>query len=156
MISLHALSREAVAQVAHLALPRTQVDFVGDIAEMSDDPDPLIRMHYASYQTKVIGFFKVDLDISRRIPHLPAGAFGIRGVLVGGQYQGHGYGTAMLNALPDYLRETYPGANEFWLSVDAHNHAARRCYEKSGWVQIGPDRDGRCGKENVMRLSLEE
>ena len=154
MITLRPLPPAEVARVAHLNLPEAQTDFVGDIADMVSDVDTLTHMHDMTYGDEVVGFFKVDLDFSRTIADLPAGSFGLRGLLIGGQYQGRGHGGAMLAALPDYLRHTYPSATAFWLSVDNMNLVATRCYEKAGWIKTGPQRDGRCGKEHVMRLCM--
>lgn len=155
-MTFHPLMLTQAAVVAHLKRPDTQVDFVGDIAEMANDPDPKVQMHLVKSEEKVVGFFKIDLDFTRKIPELPKNALGLRGLLVGGQYQGLGYGKQLLAMLPQYLRRTYTRANEIWLSVDLANHAAIHCYEAAGWTTYGALRDGRCGKERVLRLLLSE
>ncbi len=155
MITLHPLARSDAGKVAHLVLPETQTSFVGTVDEMANDPDPQIRLHFAAHQDQVIGFFKTDLDLSRRIKELAPNTLGLRGLLIGGQYQGRGFGTALLAALPHYLRRTHPEASAIWLSVDAGNKHAIRCYEKAGWVKAGRPRAGRCGPEHVMRLQLD-
>ena len=154
MITLKQLPQGAADRVAHLVLPEAQVDFVGPIADMVADTDPDVRMHYAAVEDAIIGFFKVDLDLSRMIERLPKGSLGIRGLLIGGQYQGRGYGKALLRALPDYLRACYPDTRDFWLSVDVSNDVATKCYQDAGWQLSGPQRSGRAGKEHVMRLAL--
>ena len=151
-IRLSPLPRADVARVQHLVLPPHQADFVGTIAEMSADPDPLQDFHQGEAGEEVVAFFKTDRDFSRRVSWLPAGALGFRGLLVGGQYQGRGLGRALLAALPGYLAARYPGAAEVWLSVDAGNTLAAAAYTKAGW-QAHPERFmGRVGEEIVMRL----
>ncbi len=154
MITLHPLPRPDIGRVQHLVLPDAQVPFVGPIAEMTADPDLLKHFHMVERSGEPVGFFKLDCDFSRQIKRLPTGALGLRGVLVGGQYQGNGIGTALFSALPSYLADQYPDASEIWLSVDTINQAAIALYEKHGWTRDGPAFVGRSGPECVMRLGL--
>ncbi len=154
MITLKPLARSAIDRVAHLILPAQQEPFVGAIAEMTDDPSSFVDLHHAIHGEDVVGFFKIDRDFSRVVDRLPTGTFAMRGLLIGGQFQGRGYGAALLAALPDYLRRTYPGVSDIWLSVDDANSVAIACYQVAGWVISGPHRNGRSGTEYVMRLVL--
>ncbi len=154
MITLAALPRSQVDRVAHLILTEPQYPFVGEIKELTAEKDPQTDFHVGLRGDTYIGFFKVDHDFSRVIERLPEGTFGFRGLLIGGQYQGLGYGSALLGSLPSYLRKTYPTLPEIWLSVDEANTRAIGCYAKSGWVVDGPGRVGRSGPEQIMRLDL--
>ncbi len=154
MITLVALPRTQIDRVAHLILTEPQYPFVGEIQELTAEKDPQTDFHVGLRGDTYVGFFKIDHDFSRIVERLPAGTFGLRGLLIGGQYQGLGYGSALLKALPDYLRQIYPALFQIWLAVDEANDRAVGCYEKSGWVVDGPGRIGRSGPEQIMRLTL--
>lgn len=155
MITLHPLPWTQVDRVAHLILTEPQYPAVGQITEMTAEQDRLTDFHCALRGTTYVGYFKIDRDFSRIVTRLPQGATGFRGLVIGGQYQGVGYGRALLSALPDYLRQTYPALNDIWLSIAKYNTHGIAVYEKAGWVVDGPDRDGRTGPEQVMRLALQ-
>jgi ribosomal protein S18 acetylase RimI-like enzyme len=154
VITLSPLPRSQIDRVAHLILTEPQYPFVGEIQELTAEKDPQTDFHAGLRGGTYIGFFKIDHDFSRIIERLPEGTFGFRGLLIGGQYQGLGYGSALLKALPDYLRKTYPALSEIWLAVDEANDRAIGCYEKSGWMIDGPGRIGRSGPERIMRLAI--
>jgi len=143
-----------VDRVAHLILTEPQYPHVGQIDEMTAERDRLTDFHCAMRGTTHVGYFKIDRDFSRKVARLPKGTMGFRGLLIGGQYQKLGYGSALLTALPDYLRKTYPRFKDVWLSIPKHNERGISVYEKAGWAVDGPDREGHAGPEQVMRLSL--
>ena len=154
MITLAPLSRAELARVQHLILPPSQAPFVGTIEEMTADHDALQDFHIGISDETVVAFFKIDRAFDRRIPWLPQDAHGLRGLLVGGQYQRQGHGRALLARLSDYLRRGYPGLGEVFLSVDAGNAVARRAYANASWSAMRPRHQGRSGEEVVMRLPL--
>ena len=154
MITLHPLPRSAIDRVQHLVLPAAQAPYVGSIDEMTAEPDHLQEFHIADRDGEAVAFFKVDRDFSRRIDGVAQGSLGLRGLLVGGQYQGSGIGSALLCHLPDYLAQRYPRSQAIWLSVDKANDIAFTLYEKHGWQQVGPVISGRSGPEIVMRRRL--
>ncbi|SEV99127.1 Acetyltransferase (GNAT) family protein [Cognatiyoonia koreensis] len=154
MITIAPLPRQQIAKVAHLILTEPQYPFVGEILDMTAERDPKTDFHCGLRGKTYVGFFKIDHDLSRKLPELAVGSYGFRGLLIGGQYQGLGYGTALLSALPDYLRKTYPKMDTLWLSVDTINTHAIGCYEKTGWTATGLERDGRSGREMIMHLDL--
>ncbi|WP_419298893.1 GNAT family N-acetyltransferase, partial [Acinetobacter calcoaceticus] len=51
------------------------------------------------------------------------------------QAQGRGVGTALLKALPDYLKQR--GEKIISLSVDLQNPGAKKLYERMGFVKKG-------------------
>ena len=152
-IVLAPLKRTAVARVHHLELPASQEAFVGRVEDMTDEPDLIQDFHHVTSEAVVVGFFKIDRDFSRRVTHLPRGCHALRGLLVGGQFQRRGFGTAILQALPAYVRDRY-GVDRLWLSVDCANSVAVDAYASNGWARHGPDFPGRSGPEFVMRLDL--
>ncbi|MEL7256844.1 MAG: GNAT family N-acetyltransferase [Pseudomonadota bacterium] len=147
------LPREDIAKVGHLTLPEAQTDFVGTISEMTNEPDLLQDFHYARDGENVVGFFKIDRDFSRTVTRLPEGTHGFRGLLIGAQFQGKGFGHALLAELPVYVARHYP-ISDLWLAVDAENSHAIELYKRHGWVVDGPQRKGRIAMEDVMRLPI--
>ena len=147
------LPRSDVGRVQHLILPDHQEPFVGNIADMTADPDPAQEFHHICAGDQMIGFFKVDTDFARRVKRLPKGSHGLRGVLIGGQFQGMGFGRRFLELLPGYLPAQYD-VTEVWLSVDQGNKLATRLYLATGWEITGPPFTGRSGLETVLRLKL--
>lgn len=152
-LTLSPLARSDIGRVMHLELPKAQQDFVGTIGDMASDPDPLQDFHIALDGSTVVGFFKIYRDFNRRIAWLPERAHGMRGVLIGGQYQRQGLGRQMFRILPTYLSDQYE-IKEFWLSVDQANSVATDLYSEAGWKIEGPPFQGRSGPEWVMRLVL--
>lgn len=49
------------------------------------------------------------------------------------QYQGHGYGTAALTQLLQKMKTCYPDPKSIVLSVEKHNKAAIKIYERFGF-----------------------
>jgi len=155
MITLAPLPRQNIERVAHLILTEPQYPFVGEILDMTAERDPDTDFHCGLRGKTYVGYFKIDHDLSRKIPEVPKGSFGFRGLLIGGQYQGLGYGMALLSALPAYLQNSYPKMRDIWLSVDTDNTRAIGCYARTGWTKTGITRDGRSGPEQIMRLALD-
>lgn len=155
MLTLAPLPRDAVAEVAHLQLPPAQRGFVGLIEEMTAEPDLLQDFHIVRHATETVGFFKIDQDFSRTDPRLTPGTHGLRGLLIGGQYQRRGLGTALLEQLPSYLAKTYPDQTGITLRVDDSNQPAIRAYLASGWqLSTMAPFAGRTGPELTLTLRL--
>ncbi|MBP3541597.1 MAG: GNAT family N-acetyltransferase [Clostridia bacterium] len=62
--------------------------------------------------------------------------FRILGFVIDRRYQGRGIGSEALKLAVKRVRETY-GNVPFLLECDKDNHAARRFYEKNGFVSMG-------------------
>jgi RimJ/RimL family protein N-acetyltransferase len=66
------------------------------------------------------------------------------GILIGeAEYRGQGYGTEALRLLLDYAFNLL-NLHSVMLGTFAFNVAARRCYEKAGFREIGRRRQARC------------
>ena len=141
-------------RVAHLVPLPEQESFVGSAAESLRLAPPDRDFHLGLDGEDVVAFFTIDPGFSARIPRLPDGAHGLRGLIVDPARQGRGYGRALMEALPAYLAARYPGLDSIWLSVDLGNAAARRLYARTGWRLDGPEIPGREGPEAVLRLEL--
>ena len=85
-----------------------------------------------------------------------AGTVGVRAFYVAAERQGRGLGTAVLLALPDYVREHYPGATRIALTVNTQNEIARRAYARAGFRDTGRRYTaGPLGPQHVLELPLE-
>lgn len=142
-----------VQDVLHLELAPEQSDFVGPIAEMVQEIDPQIDFHVIRAGDEVVGFFKIDRGMDRNDFAHPA-ELGLRGLLVGAQYQGLGYGSAAFAALPRYLAGIYDSDSAV-LTVNCRNTLAHHVYLRAGWVDDGElFLGGRAGPQHVLRLAL--
>jgi RimJ/RimL family protein N-acetyltransferase len=101
-----------------------------------------------------VGFLILDTGPSMIAVHRP-GTVGVRGFYVDAAAQGRGHGTAMLLALPDYVREHYPQAQRIALTVNTQNAPARRAYLRAGFVDTGRIyRGGALGPQHVLERAL--
>jgi GNAT superfamily N-acetyltransferase len=155
MILIDDLPRDRVEEVLHLALGPGQADFVGRIAEMVTDPLPARDFHVVRDGLETVGFFKIDRDYAPSHDFAAPNGWGLRGLLVGAQYQGRGLGRALLAALPGYLRGRYPGQMLYYLTVNCRNVLAHTTYLKGGWTDAGGlYHGGSSGPQHILRLEI--
>ncbi len=155
MITISALPRDRVEEVLHLALGPGQADFVGTIDEMVKDPLPTRDFHMVRDGAERVGFFKIDRDYAAFHDFADPRGWGLRGLLIGAQYQGRGLGRAMLAALPDYLKGHYPGQRLYYLTVNCRNARAYTAYLSGGWTASGGlYHGGSSGPQHILRLDL--
>lgn len=153
MIQIADLPRDRVDEVLHLALGPGQADFVGSIGDMVKDPLPARDFHVVRDGSEVVGFFKIDRDYAPSHDFAEPHGWGLRGLLIGAQYQGRGLGRALLAALPAYLRMRYPGRTLYYLTVNCRNARAYKAYLAGGWTDAGRlYLKGRAGPQNILRL----
>ncbi len=155
MITLAPLPHDAVGQVLHLQLGPGQDQYVAAITDMTRETTPMVEFHMIRSAVDAVGFFKIDLDFAATHDFATPGTVGLRGFLIGAQFQGMGYGRAALHALPDYLAETYPGVRQIMLTVNCVNSIAYRSYLRGGWRDDGAlYLGGRSGPQHILTLAL--
>ncbi len=155
MITLAPLPRDRVGEVLHLELAADQHDFVHPIAEMVRENVPGVEFHVIRAGAEAVGFFKTDRFHAVRPDFALPGEPGLRGMLIGAQYQGRGHGKAAMAALPAYLRTALPGARSVVLTVNLRNGAARHVYLSGGWQDTAAlHAGGDSGPQTVLRLAL--
>lgn len=155
MIHLAPLPHRDAAQVAHLHLPADQQSFVGHIRAMTDEQTPLIDFHAIWEDTTAVGFFKIDRGYAQSYDFAHANEPGLRGLLIGGQFQGRGLGRAFTAALPGYLRHQYPNTPSVVLTVNCKNKRAHHTYVSGGWTDTGTlYHGGPSGPQHILRLLL--
>ncbi|WP_373353883.1 GNAT family N-acetyltransferase [Pseudoroseicyclus sp. CXY001] len=154
-VTLAPLPRAQGAAVQHLEVPEPQLSFVAPIRQMLGEERESVEFHKVLAGAEAVGFFKIDRAYGQDSGFAGPKDTGLRGFLIGGQYQGRGYGRAALEALPAYLRETYPGLALVRLTVNHQNPVARRLYLATGWRETGLVwRGGRHGPQDVLALDL--
>ncbi|SHI37042.1 GNAT family N-acetyltransferase [Wenxinia saemankumensis] len=131
-----------------------QERFAGRFADWPEAARDPRYLHVIERQGRIVGLFRIDPAFDARVPGLPAGAHGVRGLLIDAASQGTGIGTAVMEGLPAHLRACHPGLRLVWLTVDHDNPGARRLYERTGWVRHLPDFAGTDGPEHVFRREL--
>jgi len=155
VISLSPLPHARAAEVLHLEVADHQRAFVHPIADMVQETTRGVAMHVIRWNGAAIGFFKTDATYAERYDFAAEGEIGIRGVLIGAQYQGLGYGKAAMAALPGYLGQAFPEAGAAVLTVNCTNPTARRVYEASGWRDTGAlYLGGNAGPQHIYRMEL--
>jgi GNAT superfamily N-acetyltransferase len=155
MIRISDLPRDRVGEVLHLALGPGQADFVGAIGDMVTDPLPARDFHAVRHGDQVVGFFKIDRDYAPTHAFAEVHGWGLRGLLIGAQYQGRGFGRALLTALPGYLTRRYPGQTLYYQTVNCRNTRAHGAYLSGGWTDTGElYHGGSAGPQHILRLDL--
>lgn len=152
-VVLAPLPRDEGESVRHLDATEAQLAFVAPIDQMLAEPTPGVDFHLIRDGAEIVGFFKIDPPGISTFPFVDADEIGLRGLLIGAQYQGRGYGRAFATALPAYLAARYK-APRATLAVDEENPVARRIYLAGGWQDSGEMIDTRSGPAHVMRLDL--
>jgi GNAT superfamily N-acetyltransferase len=155
VIAISDLPRDRVDEVLHLALGPGQADFVGAIEDMVKDPAPDRDFHSVRDGSEVVGFFKIDRDYAPGHDFAEPHGWGLRGLLIGAQFQGRGLGKAMLAALPGYLRARYPSQRLYYLTVNCRNPRAYTAYLSGGWMDAGAlYHGGSSGPQHILQLDL--
>ncbi len=160
-LTLSPLLRGETHRVLHLALSPEQDRFVAPIEQMIGESDPTVDFHIGIVDQEPVAFFKIDRDYRPKISTAPLDAcgfepndLGLRGMLVGQQFQGRGYGKAVMAQLKPYLSGLY-SARHVFLTVNCRNPAAIHLYKNGGWEDTGQlYLGGRSGPQHIFRLRL--
>lgn len=160
-LQLSPLPRGETERVLHLALLPEQSQFVAPIEQMVGEIDPSVDFHLGTVAGEPVAFFKIDRDYPSKLNEAPLDAcgfepddLGLRGMLVGQQFQGRGYGKAVMAQLKSYLSTHYQ-ARRVFLTVNCRNPAAIHLYRSGGWDDTGQlYLGGRAGPQHIFRLTL--
>lgn len=150
------LRKSDFGRVAHLAVNAGQLPFVGTLKEMFENSTRSRDFHIALKNDIAVGFFVIDRAYSKIYDFAGPGEPGLRGFLIGSEFQGLGYATAILKALPDYLAENYPHAASVVLTVNCKNILAYNCYVKGGFTDTAKlFHGGLAGSQHILRQIFE-
>ena len=153
MIPWQDLSASQQSSVRRLRISEAQVEFSGPIenaiAACEADQAGHILGLAVVYDEQIIGFMLVKQ--SGAAPDwTPPGAAIISALRIDGTYQGRGFGTAVLQALPDWMARYWRHITALVLSVDEENAAGIRAYQKAGFRDLGQRVPGRIGYVRYM------
>ena len=111
--------------------------YANDGADMILDDTPALSFHAIHADGLLVGMFKLDPNYPERHAFAAPDDLGLRGVLIDVDFQGRGYGTAAMTALPRYSALHYPDKRRLLLTVNLLNPAAYMAYIKAGFVDEG-------------------
>jgi RimJ/RimL family protein N-acetyltransferase len=160
-LQLSPLHRGETSRVLHLGLSAEQQVFAGAIETAITDNDPGVDFHIGIVEGEAVAFFKIDRDYRGKISSAPLercgylpGDLGLRAMIVGQQFQGRGYGRAVMAQLKSHLRAHYQASNVF-LTVNCRNLAAIHLYRTGGWQDTGQlYLGGKAGPQHIFKLAL--
>lgn len=119
------------------ALRQLPGQYANDGAVMILDDTPGLSFHAIHDGTDLVGMFKLDPRYPERHDFAVATDLGLRGVLIDARYQGQGFGSAAMAALPAYAALQYPQKRRLVLTVNLLNPAAYASYRKAGFRDEG-------------------
>jgi RimJ/RimL family protein N-acetyltransferase len=152
------LSQASRTEVRGLVLSEPQVEYAGTIERSiercrSDTTGDVQGVAIFQGDT-VVGF----LELKRRLA-APVWASSqtvvVSSLRIDQRFQGQGIGTTALTFLPAFVLHWWSDAESIMLAVDEENGAARRSYEKAGWVETGVREQGRIGWVRYMNRLLD-
>ena len=157
MIAIAPLPADQTQDVLHLELQAWQQGFVHPISQMVQEINADVDFHIIRKHDQVVGFFKTDRAYDQAHEFAKTGELGLRGFLIGAQFQKQGIGRATMAALPRYLRKIYPDQPTVVLTVNCKNPAALRAYLGGGFRDEGEIyHGGNAGAQHILRLALPE
>lgn len=152
------LSHDQRQRVLNLALPASQVEYAGALAQAlaigeGASPDEVAELAILSGDTPV-GF--LVLCRGDRLPDgFPEGAAALRALRIDAGQQGRGLGKQALKRVSDWLLCQWPTSRLLALCVDDQNLAARRVYQTDGFEAFTCPRPGRIGLVHYLAKRLE-
>lgn len=131
-ISIQRVSRRNRRQVLELSLPEHQRRFVESPAQCLEEARRLWLWRPVAICAgdDIVGFAMYG-----RFPH-EGGRVWLDRLLIGGEYQGRGYGKSALELLCAHIGKKY-GCKEIYLSCYAENTAALALYRRAGFRENG-------------------
>ncbi|WP_110926576.1 GNAT family N-acetyltransferase [Bacillus massiliglaciei] len=101
-----------------------------------------------------VGFFVLHDGVEIRPYTANPDAILLRGFLIDYQQQGRKYAGRTMDLLSEVAKKHYPDKEAIVLAVNEKNEAARRLYERAGFVYTGKKKHGRSGWMDIMELRL--
>lgn len=160
MITIQPLTDRNNAAVHALTVDSAQHAFVSPIEDMlaARAEKPLEIPYAIQDDDLVVGFCFLNFDPAATAHYCDdATTCGLEGFLIDRRYQGQGYGIRAVAALRDFIRANFPTYTRLNLTVNSRNVAAKRMYEKAGFVDTGRlYYGGRSGPQHIYSLPLSD
>ncbi|TFE19495.1 GNAT family N-acetyltransferase [Cohnella luojiensis] len=133
------------SQMGFVFLPSKALDFFKE-----ENCFPVVIL----FEDEPVGFFVLHnsgeiYDFTENVNSIFLRAFSIDR-----KNQGKGYAKLAMNSLPKFIQLYFPQVDEIVLTVNENNLAAKRLYEKSGFLYKGKNKLGRSGIELGMHYFL--
>jgi RimJ/RimL family protein N-acetyltransferase len=155
MVTIKKAKLKDYAELMALEVTEQQQPFVSDFASLYEQRTPALEFYVINKNTQVLGFFIIDIGYSKKYTFAGNQELGLRNLLIGKQFQGHGYGVQALTRLTDYVYGAYPDITSLCLTVNKKNTGAYRCYVKAGFVDSGElYYGGEAGPQHIMRKKI--
>jgi RimJ/RimL family protein N-acetyltransferase len=106
------------------------------------------------FEDEPVGFFVLHYSGETHNFTENDNALFLRAFSIDRKHQGKGYAKSAMNSLPKFVQQYFPQIIEIILTVNENNLAAKGLYEKSGFVYVGKNKQGRSGIELGMHYLL--
>jgi RimJ/RimL family protein N-acetyltransferase len=156
MISLSFYEERYKHQLYDFQLPTEQHQFTGlpcEILEQALEDDarfPVIIL----FDEIPVGFFILHKGEGIKDFSANQNALLLRALSINFLYQGKGYGKMGMELLPEFVKAHFPGVDEIVLAVNMRNQAAKKLYEKVGFIDKGERRNGDIGPQYILHFPI--
>ncbi|WP_115718960.1 GNAT family N-acetyltransferase [Gallaecimonas mangrovi] len=155
MIAVEPMQAHHQAALLAVELTPEQVKFAGTASDFWADTRSGISRYLITWQGQVIGFFKIDFHYSNHYDFCRRKALGLRAYAIDRRQQGKGYGSQAVAALLAHLKPLSVDFPCIYLTVNAKNPGAIRCYQKGGFTDTGEHYlGGKAGPQHIMYANL--
>ena len=156
MLKIERLNYSHIDTIRKVSIKDEQLRFACTADEFLQDGSETTHLHVIKQGNLIIGFFKLDIAYSASYPFCPADGIGFRTFVIDQAQQGKGLGTIAVKSLFDYLKISYSSFTSVYLTVNFENPAARACYLKGGFEDIGEQYlGGSAGPQQIMRGKID-
>ncbi|QNM98821.1 GNAT family N-acetyltransferase [Chitinimonas koreensis] len=145
--------------VLSLSVTDEQIEFAGSVERSVErcnaEPDGQVAGLAIFECDAIVGFMLLKRATVEQAWANPSDAL-VTAMRIDLAHQGKGFGTAALRAVPGWIAQHWPDSRRLALSVDEENAAARRAYEKAGFIDSGVREMGRIGWVRYLAMPLEQ
>ncbi|MCM3031560.1 GNAT family N-acetyltransferase [Niallia taxi] len=106
------------------------------------------------WDLQLAGFFVLHKGKGVMEYHSNKNAILLRAYSIEASYQGRGFAGSMLKQLPEFIKGSFPSADELILAVNEDNEAAQHVYEKAGFADRGLRAAGSAGHQLVLHKNI--
>jgi RimJ/RimL family protein N-acetyltransferase len=134
-------------------LPKEQEQFTAlptEMLEVTDERHPIVILT----NNEPVGFFV--LHSSNRVKEYTdnPNAMLLTALSINHSQQGRGYAKEGMKQIKVFVNQEFPECNEIVLAVNKKNIAARKLYEKVGYIDTGRRRMGKIGEQLILSFSF--
>lgn len=151
MIKVRLLEESDIASVLKIKLKEEQVKFSATAEDFLASGNKTQHLHVIEYQSKIIGFFRLDIACPSSYKFCPDNALVLRKLAIDINHQGRGLGTQAAKTVLPYVSGKYPWITSLYLTVNTKNVNAKACYLKADYKDTGEQYlGGEFGPQDIM------